>query len=552
MSDTQAKAPSHAQLLRAARKAFGFEEFRPGQEEAIASVLGGRDTLAVMPTGSGKSAIYELAGARLRGATVVVSPLIALQRDQVETINGLDLGSAALVNSTLKAAERREAFAGLEAGELEFLFLAPEQLANDDVRARIVAAKPSLFVVDEAHCVSEWGHDFRPDYLRLGDIIEELGHPTVLALTATAAPPVRAEIVARLRMRDANVIVEGFDRPNIRLGVRRFEREEDKRIALVGRVKAAAKPGVVYTATQSRSEEIAALLSAAGVRAEAYHGGMKAAERERVQDAFMRDEMETIVATTAFGMGIDKPNVRFVFHHDVSDSLDAYYQEVGRAGRDGEPADALLFYRPEDIGLRRFFAASGGVDTDQIAQVAYAIERHDGPVDLADLRDETGFSQSKIVAAISRLEDTGALATLPTGEIVEDRPISAQDIVAAVEAGENHQRFERSRVEMMRSYAETAACRRAVLLSYFGEATAVRCENCDRCEATRDDPDALPAPVPDNTPFGIGDRVAHKQWGAGAVMRYEDNAIVVLFDRVGYKSLALELVLQNGLLAAAH
>ena len=526
--------------------------FRPGQEEAIKSVLDGRDTLAVMPTGSGKSAIYELAGARLPGATVVVSPLIALQRDQVETINGLDLGAAALVNSTLKTVERRETFAQFEAGALEFLFLAPEQLANDEVRARVVAAKPSLFVVDEAHCVSEWGHDFRPDYLRLGEIIEELGHPTVLALTATAAPPVRAEIVERLRMRDANMIVEGFDRPNIWLGVRRFEREEDKRAALVEAVLAAAKPGVVYASTQARSEEIAALLSTHGVNAEAYHGGMRAAERERVQANFMADTMDVIVATTAFGMGIDKPNVRFVFHHDVSDSLDAYYQEIGRAGRDGEPATALLFYRPEDIGLRRFFASGGGIDSDQVAQVAYAIERHDGPVDPADLREETGLSQSKLVAAISRLEETGALTTTPAGEITEDRPISAQDIIAAVEASENHQRFERSRVEMMRGYAETATCRRGVLLSYFGEETAARCEHCDRCDATRDTMTALPAPAPDAAaPFAIGDRVAHRQWGAGAVMRYEGDAIVVLFDTVGYKSLALDLVLENGLLTAA-
>lgn len=549
MSD--AHAPSHAQLLRLARKTFGFEDFRPGQEEAITSVLGGRDTLAVMPTGSGKSAIYELAGARLRGATVVVSPLIALQRDQVEAINALDLGSAALVNSTLRAAERREAFADFAAGALEFLFLAPEQLANDDVRARVAAAKPSLFVVDEAHCVSEWGHDFRPDYLRLGEIIAELGHPTVLALTATAAPPVREEIITRLRMRDPAIIVEGFDRPNIWLGVERYEREEGKRAALVERVRMLAKPGVVYTATQARSEEIAALLRAHDVPAEAYHGGMKAAERVRVQEAFMRDAIAVIVATTAFGMGIDKPNVRFVLHHDISDSLDAYYQEIGRAGRDGKPATAILFYRPEDMGLRRFFAGGGQVDVDQVVQVAYAIERHDGPVDPANLREETGLSQSRLTVAISRLEETGALATLPTGEIVEDRPISARDIVVAVEAGENHQRFERSRVEMMRGYAEVASCRRAVLLSYFGEAAAVRCEHCDRCDATATHNAAQTITTGDAAPFPVGSRVAHAQWGAGTVMRYEGDTVVALFDTVGYKSLALALVIAHGLLTAA-
>ena len=409
----------------------------------------------------------------------------------------------------------------------------------------MIAAHPSLFVVDEAHCVSEWGHDFRPDYLHLSSVIEELGHPVVAALTATAAPPVRDEIVQRLGMRDARVLVEGFDRPNIWLGVARYEREADKRAALIARVAEAEKPGVVYAATHAIAEEIATVLRDAGVSAEAYHGGMKAVERERVQEAFMHDALDVIVATTAFGMGIDKPNVRFVFHHDVSDSLDSYYQEIGRAGRDGEPARAILFYRPEDMGLRRFFAGSGQVDTDQVAQVAYAIERHHSPVDLADLRQETGLSQSRLTAAISRLEETGALETLSTGEIVEEHPITADEVARAAAAGENHHRFEQSRVEMMRGYAEVANCRRVYLLTYFGEETHGRCGHCDRCDA------GAPAPnetIPDGFPFTLGGHVRHAQWGEGTVMRYEGDKIVVLFDTVGYKSLATDIVTERGLL----
>jgi len=542
---TAQRVPSSARLLAVAHEEFGYTEWRPGQEAAIRAILAGKDTLAVMPTGSGKSAIYEIAGSLLPGPTVIVSPLIALQRDQVDAITAHDVGAAALVNSTQRTAARRETLDHLASGELRFIFLAPEQFANAEVRARVIAAHPSLFVVDEAHCVSEWGHDFRPDYLHLGGVIEELGHPIVVALTATAAPPVRDEIVQRLEMRDARVIVEGFDRPNIWLGVERYEREADKRAALIARVAEAEKPGVVYAATHTIAEEIATALRDAGLRADAYHGGIKAAERERVQEAFMHDALDVIIATTAFGMGIDKPNVRFVFHYDVSDSLDSYYQEIGRAGRDGEPARAVLFYRPEDMGLRRFFAGSGQVDTDQVVQVAYAIERHHGPVDLADLRAETGLSQSRLTAAISRLEETGALETLPTGEIIEEHPITADEVARAAEAGENHHRFEQSRVEMMRGYAEVAKCRRVYLLTYFGEETQGRCGHCDRCDAGAPAPDET---VPDGFPFTLGGHVRHAQWGAGTVMRYEGDKIVVLFDTVGYKSLATDVVTERGLL----
>ncbi|MDQ3898136.1 MAG: RecQ family ATP-dependent DNA helicase, partial [Actinomycetota bacterium] len=258
-------------MRRLARRTFGFEHLRPGQEEAIRAAAAGRDTLAVLPTGAGKSAIYQLAALIIPGPTVVVSPLIALQRDQVQALlaSGVD---AAEANSHVRAAERREAFESFGAGDLEFLFLAPEQLANPDVLAETAAAKPSLLVVDEAHCISSWGHDFRPDYLRLGAVAEALGRPPILALTATAAPPVRAEIVERLGLRDPLIVVRGFDRPNISLAVLRFTDADAKRAALLERVvEAAANPGVgiVYVATRRIAEEVAAALAERGVRAEA-------------------------------------------------------------------------------------------------------------------------------------------------------------------------------------------------------------------------------------------------------------------------------------------
>ena len=286
-----------------ARAKLGIEQLRPGQEEAIAAVLAGHDTLAVMPTGSGKSAIYQIAAAIIPGVTVVVSPLIALQQDQVEAIAEADAGGAALLNSSVPATEREETLDEFEQGATEFLFLAPEQFANEETFARVQASGPSLFVVDEAHCISEWGHDFRPEYLRLGAVIEALAHPRVVALTATASPPVRQEIVERLGMREPRIVVHGFDRPNIRLAVEGFSDEKDKRQALIARVVDAPKPGIVYAATRKHTEELAAALGEQGVNAVAYHAGMAAGERTRVQETFMSDAADVIVATTAFGMG---------------------------------------------------------------------------------------------------------------------------------------------------------------------------------------------------------------------------------------------------------
>jgi len=523
-------------IARTAQEQLGFERLRPGQEEAAAAVLDGRDTLAVMPTGSGKSAIYQLCALLIDGPTIVVSPLIALQRDQVEAIEEQGAAEAAALNSTLSESRREDTLERLEAHETEFLFLAPEQLANEDTVARLAETRPSLVVVDEAHCVSEWGHDFRPDYLRLGAAIEALGRPTVLALTATASPRVREEIVARLGMRDPALVVRGFDRPNIWLGVETFFDEKPKLAALAEAVVAAEKPGIVYTATRAGAEELAERLAADGIRAAVYHGGLSKGDRDDAQTAFMDDRVDVVVATIAFGLGIDKPNVRFVFHAEISESLDAYYQEIGRGGRDGEPARALLFYMPQDVGLRRFFAGTAKLEADEVAEVAAAVVEAGEPVEPGELQDETGLTQSKLAAAVGRLEDAGVVEVLPTGEVApadEQADVDAA-VEQAVEAQEARGDYERSRVEMARAYAEATSCRRAFLLGYFGEELDAPCGNCDVCAGGG-------AEEPEERPYGIGDRVRHRSFGDGAVHGYDGDKLVVLFDGSGFKTLSLEL-----------
>jgi len=540
-----------AKVLRVARERLGFDELRPGQLESIESVLDGRDTLCVMSTGSGKSAIYQLAGMLIDGPTVVISPLIALQRDQMDAVDARTDGfEAATLNSTLSERRRGELLDDVEDEEIEFVLLAPEQLANEEVLDRLRSSGVSLFVVDEAHCVSQWGHDFRPDYLRVGPAIEALGHPPVLALTATAAPPVRDEILELLGMRRPNVVVRGFDRPNLRLEVQRFHDASKKHGALVEHVVDAAgagrTPGIVYCATKRAAEELAAELRDLGVRADVYHGGLSAKKRERRQQAFMEsDGIDVMVATIAFGMGIDKPDIGFVFHHDVSDSVDSYYQEIGRAGRDGEPAEAVLFYRQQDLGLRRFFA-SGGVKGDEILQVARALRERRGSVRPIELAEDLPLSDTKIATTVQHLVDAGFAAVDDGGGVraLRDGVDLREAVERAAEAEEHRQAFDRSRVEMMRSYAESDGCRRAFLLGYFGERYEPPCGNCDVCDEKGDAVRVNQSAGP----FRVGDRITHRSWGAGTVGQIEEDQITVTFDSVGYKTLNLDLVLERGLL----
>jgi ATP-dependent DNA helicase RecQ len=529
-------------LRQTAETAFGWAELHPDQLTAMEHLLAGRDVLAVMPTGSGKSAVYQVSALLLPGPTVVVSPLIALQKDQLTALRDSRAPDAVAVNSDHTAHEVDQAWDAVRSGDAEYLFLSPEQLANPDVVDRLAEVGPSLFVVDEAHCVSAWGHDFRPDYLRLGHVVEQLGHPRVLALTATAGGPVRKEIVERLGLRDAVEVVAGADRPNLGLEVRHIPDADDKHKAVLEWVEAASKPGLVYVATRKDAERVAAELVERGVDAAAFHAGLRVAERGRVHERFMDDRLDVVVATSAFGMGIDKADVRFVAHASVTDSLDSYYQQVGRGGRDGLPAQAVLFYRPEDLGLQRFLTARK-IATDVVEQVFTQVRK---PVDLEELCRRLGHSRRKTATVVNLLEQAGVADTDEHGRIrrTEDGIPVEEAVERVVAVAERQRRLCRSRLEVMRGYAEAGTCRRRYLLGYFGEHLDGPCGNCDICASgvTTEDP------VEDDGEYPAGGLVEHGTWGAGTVVHRESDHLVVLFEEVGYKTLSLAVVREHDLL----
>ncbi|MFE8954344.1 RecQ family ATP-dependent DNA helicase [Streptomyces althioticus] len=548
-----------AELRRVARERFGWSDLGAEQAEAMRELLDGRDVLVVMPTGSGKSAIYQVPTVLLDGPTVVVSPLIALQRDQVTGLRDSEAPDAVAVNSAQSQSVTDEGWQAVEEGDAEYLFLSPEQLARKDVLERLRGLRPSLFVVDEAHCVSAWGHDFRPDYLTLGEAAERLGRPPVLALTATAAAPVREDVVEHLHMRDPRLVTAGTDRPAIQLTVHTHTDDPSKREAVSRWTASAPTPGILYTATRKDAEAYAERLREDGVDAEAYHAGLKAAERRRIQDGFMEGAPAVVVATSAFGMGIDKPDVRFVAHASVPESLDSYYQEVGRAGRDGEPADAVLFYRPEDLGLQKFLT-SRSLDTEALRRIMSTLLGQEAPQSRIRTAELCGLSRRKASDLLNLLEEAGAVVVEGRRRAV--RAVSGRSAEDAAEAAEEvferRRRIDRSRIEMMRGYAETPSCRRQYLLGYFGEQLDSPCGRCDVCERVADEPGAVDAgradtspPAGEAGPYEPNERVQHADWGAGTVMRMEEDRVVVLFEQVGYKTLSLSAVEEADLLTGA-
>jgi len=530
------------QLDRIAADVLGIS-LRPAQRRALAALTTHGDTLAVLPTGSGKSAIYQVGGLALGGLTVVVSPLIALQRDQLRSMTAHGQVRAAMLNSSQHHADRQEALGALAGGRADFLMLGPEQLANAETMA-VIAGSPrpiTLVAVDEAHLVSEWGHDFRPEYLRLADVVETVGRPPVLALTATAAPPVQADITRQLRMRDPQIIVADFDRPNISLSVRRARHDlpEDQAIddRTVEVVLAHDGPALVYALSHARCESLAKRLRLDAYQAEPYHAGLPAARRAEIQDAFFAGKLDVVVATSAFGMGIDKPDVRTVVHAGVPGSLDEYYQEIGRAGRDGAPAAAVLVYDPRTVRIPRLLAARSKMGDAAVHKVVDALEAATGRVPVKELAESTGVGRSAVARVVDELLELGlvrpdgndAVLAAPMGD-------AFQQVTAA---GNRRQAILRSRIEAARGYAESVHCRRAELLGYFGEHYDPPCKSCDN-----DDHAPSVAVASHET---TGQSVRHRLWGHGTILSRDDHELVVAFDSVGYRHLTAAS-LTNGLL----
>ncbi|MET7864953.1 RecQ family ATP-dependent DNA helicase [Micromonospora taraxaci] len=539
------KLSTHSMTLRrAARSLFGWKALRPNQLAAMRAVMKRRDALVVLPTGAGKSAIYQIPASLIPGPTVVISPLLALQQDQIAALNERQRPElrAVRISSNESAAQQAEAITEVREGRAEFLFITPEQLSNPDRMAEVAALKPALVAIDEAHCISAWGHDFRPDYLALGHLIEGLGRPPVVALTATASPPVRDDIIARLRLRDPDVVISGLDRSNLFLEVAHCPDEDYRWRRLMTLLRDEGRPGIIYVPTRRSSEELAARLTDAGFPALSYHGGMPVGARAELHEAFLADQVPIMVATSAFGMGIDKPNIAWVVHMALPDSPDSYFQEIGRAGRDGQPARVLLLWRAEDVGLQRFF--SGGLpDVDELRDLAALLRRK--AATKTELREATGLGPRKLGQYLALLEQVGAAEPRARQRIGAPRysPTPTDAASAALAEAERQQTVTRSRTDMMRAFAETNACRGQTLLAYFGEQMTDVCGHCDNCHNGTSVADQGAV-----GPFPVHSRVRHPEWGQGLVLSYEDDKMTVLFDEVGYKTLSVRVVSEQGLL----
>src|SRR6185503_5750292 len=355
------------------QKHFGFEDFREGQREVIGSILEGKDAVVVMPTGSGKSLCYQLPAMILDGATLVVSPLIALMKDQVDALLARGL-PATFINSSISESEQHARIEALRRREHKLVYVAPERFRSSRFTSALQQVPISLFAVDEAHCISTWGHDFRPDYLRLRNVIKSLGKVQTLALTATATPYVRSDIIQQLGLDQPQTFVSGFDRPNLSIEVKHTEREREK----IAHIKRLAQrihgSGIIYASTRKAVEQVGGKLEDAGLSVVIYHAGMSDSLRIKAQDAFMSSRKQMIVATNAFGMGIDKPDIRFVVHYQMPGSLEAYYQEIGRAGRDGEAATCSLLYQLEDRRTHQFFLGGKHPKFDDVLAVYQSLQ----------------------------------------------------------------------------------------------------------------------------------------------------------------------------------
>jgi ATP-dependent DNA helicase RecQ len=474
--------------VRKAKKRLGVAAYRPGQEALIDAVMQGRDALGILPTGGGKSLCYQLPSLFLPRAVVVVSPLISLMKDQQDKLEQRGIPVVKL-NSTLSVQDEHDTVDEIWEGEPELIYVTPERLETEDCLAMLQRTGVSLLVVDEAHCVSQWGHDFRPSYLAIRRAVQQIGRPPVLALTATATPSVAQDIVRQLGMPDAMVIDAGSYRENLVYEVRRTVNDADKEASLMGLIcdrPARDGPGLVYVATIREAVALFGRLKTAGLSVGLYHGKMRAQERQQTQQEFMDDRYRLVVATKAFGLGIDKPNLRLVVHHSLPDSLESYVQETGRAGRDGKPAWAVLLYRLEDRRVQSYFLG-GRYPRREDCLEAYRAFMRDGDRDpalqgmtLKELAVSLALplKKAKVIAAL--LESSGIVAHGQRLTLLR-RFSGEQEFARYLSAYEGRHRSDRNRLDVMMKYGQTTECRARFLTRYFGRELPEDCGRCDNC-----------------------------------------------------------------------
>jgi ATP-dependent DNA helicase RecQ len=587
-----------AHMLELGKRRFGISAFRPGQALAIRNVLAGIDTLAIMPTGAGKSLCYQLPALELPGVTLVVSPLIALMKDQYDKLAELDIEVLRL-DSTLSPRDEQAALARLSEDRPCIAYVTPERLGEPRFRERLAAVRVALFVVDEAHCISQWGHDFRPAYLGLGEAVRALGRPPVLALTATAPPKVKDDILAQLQIPDASVIDIGLNRPNLRYHVIKASSERKKQALLLRLIEKQKGCGIIYAATVKTVDALADFLWSQGVECGRYHGRMRAKDRERVQSAFMdHGEPRLMVATNAFGLGVDKQDLRFVIHYNFPGSLESYYQEAGRAGRDGVPADCVLLYQPEDKRIQSFFLGGRYPTPEQTRAVAEALvhvtggkvattdtDDHDEVFrTVKEIAERADAPAKKARVVLSFLKEVGFAAEAPGARFapLATEPPSIENLARAASRYEQKRAQDRARLAAMLRYSQSHLCRTRLLVTYFGYLDAPACGTCDNCQraakhappSPRDaevvaqeiaarrggDPETRKALLeeamrrrhtggrgralkiervkrPVFGPLEKGDIVRHAVWGEGEVVRVVGDSIYTFFPVHGEKLL---------------
>ena len=497
------KNPIMRRLIRRLQRQFGLSGFRPGQEQAIRALVDGQDVLGIMPTGAGKSLIYQLTAFELPGVTVVVSPLLALMRDQEQKLRRTGVVAARL-DSTLTTKETERTLDDIEEGKRKIIYVTPERAASGRLEDELGGQKVSLFVVDEAHCVSEWGHDFRPSYLFLQRACEQLGRPPICALTATATPQVAEDITSQLSLRNPVAVHTGFDRPSLSFEVRETGDEKTQVKRLLRLVRKVQGSVIVYCSTIRTVEALAGALPVLGLKVGMYHGKMGKAERDAAQLAFMRNNPRIMVATNAFGLGVDKPDIRAVIHYNLPGSMEAYYQEAGRAGRDGRSSRCILLYNPGDEQVQNFFVAGKYPTRNDVMSVWGALKN--GAVSLRELALSAGVSQAKtrvvlnICKELELISEQGKETFALTGKEADELTLGR-----AAESYRKRREGDRERLATMIRYAQSTRCRLQLLLEYFGEKTPPLCRRCDNCLNYGDDATveragdlAVPLELPDD------------------------------------------------------